>query len=227
MDIKHYFVEKGQGQPLVLLHGNGEDCSYFNGQIDAFAPYFHVYALDTRGHGRTPRGSAPFTIRQFADDLLAFLDARGIEKADLLGFSDGGNIAMVFAIKYPERVGRLILDGANLDTKGVKRSVQAFIEFGYRCAKLSARKSEKARRNAEMMGLMVNDPNVAPEELAQIKARTLVIAGTRDMIKEAHTRLIAASIPDAQLVFIEGDHFIANKCPEAFNEAVLAFLREG
>lgn len=226
MDIEHYFIEKGQGRPLVLLHGNGEDCSYFKGQIDAFAPYFHVYALDTRGHGRTPRGSAPFTIRQFADDLLAFLDARGIEQADLLGFSDGGNIAMIFAMKYPERVGRLILDGANLDTKGVKRSVQAFIEFGYRCAKMFARKSEKARRNAEMMGLMVNDPNVAPEELAQIKARTLVIAGTRDMIKEAHTRLIAASIPDAQLVFIEGDHFIANKCPEAFNKAVLTFLRE-
>ena len=133
---------------------------------------------------------------------------------------------MIFAMKYPERVGRLILDGANLDTKGVKRSVQTFIELGYRCAKMFARKSEKARRNAEMMGLMVNDPNVAPEELAQIKARTLVIAGTRDMIKEDHTRLIAARIPDAQLVFIEGDHFIANKCPEAFNQAVLAFLRE-
>ena len=227
MDIEHHFIEKGQGRPLVLLHGNGENCDYFKGQIDAFAACFHVYALDTRGHGQTPRGSAPFTIRQFADDLLAFLDARGIEQADLLGFSDGGNIAMIFAMKYPERVGRLILDGANLDTKGVKRSVQAFIELGYRSAKCFAHKSEKARRNAEMMGLMVNDPNVAPEELAQIKARTLVIAGTRDMIKEAHTRLIAASIPDAQLVFIEGDHFIANKCPEAFNEAVLAFLREG
>ena len=104
MDIEHHFIEKGQGQPLVLLHGNGENCDYFKGQIDAFATSFHVYALDTRGHGQTPRGSAPFTIRQFADDLLAFLDARGIDKADLLGFSDGGNIAMVFAMKYPERV---------------------------------------------------------------------------------------------------------------------------
>ena len=226
MDIEHYFIEKGQGQPLVLLHGNGEDCSYFKGQIDAFAPYFHVYALDTRGHGRTPRGSAPFTIRQFADDLLAFLDARGIDKADLLGFSDGGNIAMIFAMKYPERVGRLILDGANLDTKGVKRSIQMSIEIGYRCAKMFARKSDEARRNAEMLGLMVNDPNVAPEELAQIQARTLVIAGTRDMIKEAHTRMIAAHIKGAQLVCIEGDHFIANKCPETFNKAVLAFLQE-
>ena len=111
MDITHYYVEKGQGHPLILLHGNGEDCTYFDHQIDVFAQHYHVYALDTRGHGQTPRGTCPFTIRQFADDLLAFMDARHIERAHLLGFSDGGNIAIIFAIRYPERVDRLILDG--------------------------------------------------------------------------------------------------------------------
>jgi pimeloyl-ACP methyl ester carboxylesterase len=76
-----------------------------------------------------------------------------------------------------------------------------------------------------MLGLMVNDPNVSPAELAGIRAKTLVIAGTRDMIKEAHTRLIAESIPDAELVFVKGDHFIANRHPAEFNRAVLDFLR--
>jgi pimeloyl-ACP methyl ester carboxylesterase len=183
-----------------------------------------VYALDTRGHGKTPRGAAPFTIRQFADDLLAFMDAHGIGKAHILGFSDGGNIAMVFAMKYPERVDKLILDGANLDAGGVKRSIQIPIEIGWRIAKLFARKSEDAKRNAEMLGLMVNDPNVRAEELSAIQAKTLVIAGTKDMIKEEHTRLIARNIKDSRLVILEGDHFIANKCPAAFNRAVLDFL---
>ena len=157
MDIEHYYIDKGQGEPLILLHGNGENCDYFKGQIDEFARYYHVYALDTRGHGKTPRGNAPFTIRQFADDLLGFMDAHSIDKAHLLG-------------------------------------------------------------------LMVNDPNVLPAELSAIKAKTLVIAGTNDMIKDAHTRLIAQSIQDSQLVLIKGNHFIANKCPEAFNRAVLEFL---
>ena len=224
MDIKHHFIEKGEGAPLILLHGNGENCDYFVGQIDAFAQYFHVYALDTRGHGKTPRGEAPFTIRQFADDLLGFLDERGLDKANILGFSDGGNIAMVFAMKYPNRVDRLILDGANLDARGVKPSIQIPIEIGYRFARLFARKSEEAARHAEMLGLMVNDPNVSPEELEKIQSKTLVMAGTRDMIKEKHTRLIASHIPDARLVFIDGDHFIANKCPDEFNRAVLDFL---
>lgn len=224
MDIEHYYIEKGVGDPIILLHGNGENCEYFKGQIDVFAKQYHVYALDTRGHGKTPRGDKPFTIRQFADDLLCFMDEHQIEKAHLLGFSDGGNIAMVFAMKYPDRVDRLILNGANLNPEGVKRSTQIPIEIGYRIAKKFSEKSDSAKLNAEMLGLMVNDPNVKTEELSTICAKTLVIAGTNDMILEAHTRLIAENIPGSQLVFIKGNHFIANKKPEEFNQAVLGFL---
>ena len=224
MDIQHHYVEKGRGHPLILLHGNGENCGYFHGQMDAFAAHYHVYALDTRGHGRTPRGHKPFTIRQFADDLKAFMDAHRIDRAHLLGFSDGGNIAMVFAMKYPDRVDRLILNGANLNAGGVRRTTQIPIEIGYRIAKRFAGRSDAARQHAEMLGLMVNDPNVPPEALGGIRAKTLVIAGTRDMIREDHTRRIAQGIPSAELAFIRGDHFIAAKCPEAFNRAVLAFL---
>ena len=226
MDIKHYYIESGQGEPMILLHGNGENCDYFKGQMKAFSERYHVYAIDTRGHGKTPRGDKPFTIRQFADDLLCFMDDHQIEKAHLLGFSDGGNIALVFAIRYPDRVNRLILNGANLNPAGVKRSVQIPIEVGYRMAKHFAKKSDSARLNAEMLGLMVNDPNVHPDELKTIRARTLVIAGTKDMIRESHTRMISRCISDSRLVFIEGDHFIANKKPEEFNRAVLDFLEE-
>ena len=225
MDINHFYIEQGTGFPLILLHGNGEDCAYFARQMDSFSEHFHVIALDTRGHGQTPRGEAPFTIRQFAEDLLAFMDQHNIEKAHLLGFSDGGNIAMVFALAHPERVDKLILNGANLNASGVKRKIQIPIEIGYRIAKLFARKSPKAKKNAEMLGLMVNDPNVNPEELSRIQSQTLVIAGDNDMIKDKHTRLIAKSIPHAELCIIHGDHFIANKNPEAFNEAVLRFLK--
>ena len=116
------------------------------------------------------------------------------------------------------------MNGANLNPKGVKRSTQIPIEIGYKIANRFAAVSDSARLNAEMLGLMVNDPNVEPEELKEIKAKTLVIAGTNDMIKEEHTRLIAESIPGSELVFLKGDHFIAGKHPEEFNRAVLEFL---
>lgn len=226
MNIVNHYIEKGFGEPLILLHGNGEDLTYFEQQMEAFSPHFRVIAIDTRGHGNTPRGVAPFTIRQFADDLLGFMDANKIEKANILGFSDGGNIAMIFAMKHPERVNRLILDGANLDPSGVKSSFQIPIELGYMVARLFAKRSPEARFKAELLGLMVNDPMVGPEELGKIQAPTLVIAGDKDMIKESHTRLIASRIPGAKLKILPGDHFIANKNPKSFNEAVLSFLQE-
>ncbi|MBO4826598.1 MAG: alpha/beta fold hydrolase [Prevotella sp.] len=226
MHIRHHYIERGKGFPLILLHGNGEDCSYFEHQMEPLARHFRVFAIDTRGHGQTPRGEKPFTIRQFTEDLLAFMNRHSMEKAHILGFSDGGNIAMIFALTHPERVEKLILDGANLDASGVKRKIQIPIEIGYRIAKLFAGKSCKAKKNAEMLGLMVNDPNVKPEELSGIQSPTLVIAGDKDMIKDEHTRLIARSIPGAELSVIPGDHFIANKNAEAFNEVVLRFLVE-
>ena len=224
MDIRLHHIEQGHGQPLLLLHGNGEDSSYFVHQMDAFSKHYRVIAIDTRGHGQSPRGDKPFSIKQFAEDLHGFMDEMGIEKAVILGFSDGGNIALEFALQHPERVEKLILNGANLFPNGVKSCYQWPIEIGYRIAKLFAKTSEKAKRNAELLGLMVNEPHIAPSALARLTMPVLVVAGTHDMIKESHTRLIHQSLPNAKLEILPGDHFVANKCPEAFNAAVERFL---
>ena len=89
MDIELFYREKGSGEPLILLHDNGEDGSYFVHQIEHFQSRYRVIALDMRGHGRSPRDSAPFTIRQFSLDLYDFLRAHEIPSAVLLGFSGG------------------------------------------------------------------------------------------------------------------------------------------
>ena len=226
MDIQLHYIEHGQGLPLILLHGNGESCDYFEHQIPYFSSDYHVIAIDTRGHGQSPRGERPFTIVQFAEDLRDFMDEHGIAKAILLGFSDGGNIALTFALKYPNRVEKMIVDGANLFPSGVKPLYQWPIEIGYRIAGLFAKKSEKAKQNAEMLGLMVNEPHIEPSELARLTMPILVVAGTKDMIKDSHTRLIHKSLPNAELAILEGDHFVAHKNPEAFNKVVTVFLRK-
>ena len=225
-DIHLHYIEQGQGYPLILLHGNGESCDYFEHQIPYFARSYRVIAIDTRGHGKSPRGNKPFTIKQFAEDLNDFMVEKNIAKAILLGFSDGGNIAMEFALKHPEKVEKLILNGANLFPKGVKPLYQWPIEVGYRIAKMFSKKSAKAKANAEMLGLMVNEPHIDLSELARLTMSIMVIAGTKDMIKESHTRLIYKSLPNAQMNIIEGDHFVANKNYEAFNRAVELFLKK-
>lgn len=223
-DIKLHYTAQGGGPPLLLLHGNGEDGSYFTHQIGYFSGKYTVYAIDTRGHGQSPRGDAPFTMAQFARDLLDFMDEQELTRACILGFSDGGNIALTFALAYPERVEKLVLNGANLDPSGVKAHVQIPIVLGYHLASLFSGRSPQAKQNAEILGLMVNEPHIPAEVLGDLRMPTLVIAGSRDMIKDSHTRSIAGALPGSQLVILPGDHFIAARNPGAFNEAVGAFL---
>ena len=226
MDITLHAVDVGTGKPLVLLHGNGESSEYFTHQLASFPASRRVIAVDTRGHGQSPRGSAPFTLAQFAEDLRELLDQKGIEKTDILGFSDGGNIAMLFALKYPERVDRLILNGANLYPRGVKLAVQLPVVLGYGIVSLIAKFDKKAIAKKEILGLMVREPHIDPKSLAALPHKTLVIVGDRDMIRHRHSKLIADSIPNAKFVTLSGSHFIAAEESTAFNRAIEAFLAE-
>ena len=226
MEIALNYIEAGEGFPLVLLHGNGEDYTYFKRQMEPFSQQYRVIALDTRGHGKSPRGTAPFTLEQFAGDLKEFLDQRGITKCHLLGFSDGGNIALLFALRYPQYVEKLILNGANLTPAGVKLSTQLPIAAGWCASGVCGLFSKKAKANWEMLNLMVTQPHIRPQTLEKLTVPTLVIAGERDMIKEKHTRLIAASLPNSKLVILPGDHFVARRNWQQFNPAVQAFLAE-
>lgn len=223
MDISLYHEECGQGFPLVLLHGNGEDHTYFASQISFFSTSYRVIAVDTRGHGQSPRGSRPFTISQFADDLFAFFQQKHLEKAHILGFSDGGNIALTFALRHPEYVDHLILNGANLFPSGLKWTVLTPIVLEYCLSALLP--GEKARHRAELLALMVKEPHLSPSDLQTVSIPTLVIAGTKDMIRTYHTQLIARSLPHSQLAILPGSHFIARDNPDDFNRTADAFLR--
>lgn len=224
MNFSLNFTEKGYGAPLMLLHGNGESSGYFVNQIDRFANEYRVIAVDTRGHGASPRGNKPFTLETFADDLKNLLDSLNIEKANILGFSDGGNIAVIFALKYPERVASLVLNGANLFPSGLKSSFLIPVKVLFAVFSLLSHFSRRAKRRSELLYLMAKQPNIQPERLSSIKCPVLVIAGTQDVIKEKHTKLIAASLPDSSLCFLKGGHSIAKTNSVEFNSAVEKFL---
>ena len=224
MDIKMHYYEKGSGTPLLMIHGNSETGEYFVNQVDCFAKKYRVICPDSRAHGKTPRGTKPLRIRQMAEDYIAFMDELGIEKADILGFSDGGNIAIFMAARHPERVGKLILNGANLNNDGADPEIVAYVTAEYAKALEEAKRDPAAVVKAEILDLMVDDPNIDPSELRKIKSPTLVIAGTKDLILKEHTELIASLIDGAELAFVKGDHFCAAGNPEEFNSVVAHFL---
>lgn len=226
MDIELSYTQVGKGEPLFLLHGNGEDRRFFEAQMEPLAKERRVIAVDTRGHGQSSRGQAPFSLSQFADDLASLMDHLRLESADILGFSDGGNVALLFALRYPRRVRKLIVNGANLYPTGMRLGVWLAIVILFAVLSVAAPFSSKAAARRDLIGLMATQPHIRPMQLHDLTVPTLVIAGTRDLIRERHTRLIARSIPGAQLVLLAGGHTVAQKRSEAYNAAVLAFLAD-
>ena len=111
----------GMGKPLLLLHGNGEDYTIFQRQIDYFKAFYTVIALDTRGHGKSIKKQDTLIFEAFVNDIETVLDYLHIEKTAIIGFSDGGNTALLFAQHFPEKVSKLVIVGANTEPEGMKK----------------------------------------------------------------------------------------------------------
>lgn len=226
MDIKLYFTEKGCGDVMVLLHGNNGSGDYFENQMQYFSKKYRVIAVDTRGHGKSPRGKTEFTLDRFADDLKDFFEEMIIDRAIIVGFSDGANIALIFAMKYPQFVSKLVLNGANLYPGGIKPKYHGEIVFKYLASCVKTMFNTRNINEKEMLGLMATQPHIKPSELSCINLPTLVIAGTDDMINDDHTVMIKNNIHNSTLRILEGTHFIAAENPTEFNRAVEEFLDE-
>ena len=172
---------------------------------------------------RSPSGGvvdaskANYSYDEMAEDLKTVLDTLGVKKAHFLGFSDGGNLAIKFALTHPEYIDKLILNVANVEMfSGVKPQVVA--------AALS-RFSKKAARRRDVLGLMVHPYGVTMNDLERLTMPTLIIVGEHDAIREKQTKEMASHIPHCEVeVFRDGDHFVAAKQPSRFNRTVIEFL---
>lgn len=108
-DINMYYEVRGEGEPIVLICGLGNDISPYQGMISWLSKKYRVLAFDNRGAGRTDKPDVPYTVEVMADDTAGLMDALGIEQAHILSFSLGGRIALALALKYPGRVRSLAL----------------------------------------------------------------------------------------------------------------------
>ena len=213
---------------LVLLHGNGEDSRVFNLQIRYFSQYYKVIAIDTRGHGQSTMGTAPFNFHTFAADLIAVLDALQIEKAHIVGFSDGANTALHAALIAPERILSMVLLGPNYNPKGLTPIVRLQIRFAYIGLSIASLFSTKMRKRKKIWGLMVYHPNLTIKELSRITNHTLIITGENDMVSQRHNDELSNAITGSKRLIIPGgDHFWMFQYPDTLHRHVIKFLKVG
>ena len=186
-----YYEKRGEGRPLILLHGNGEDHTIFEQAVLVLEKRFCCYAVDSRCHGQSGRGALHY--KSMAADMLAFMEALRLEDVIFYGFSDGGIIG-ILAAAQSARITTLIVSGANLSPWGVGLWTHFTI-----WVKNLWKKDPK-------LALMLREPHISDDVLKKIKANTLVLAGSRDLVREEETRHIAEMIPGAELQILEGEN---------------------
>lgn len=224
---KIHYYECGNGPPLILLHGNSESKSCFLKQIPVFSRLFHCVIIESRGHGSSTHGSEKLSLSLMADDVFAVMDALSIEAAHILGFSDGGNIAIHMALKAPVRLLSLILSGANSEPSGLTRGGMALIKLTQQLLRAGALISTAIKRRLEIWELMIYEPSFNEKELCSIKIPTLITAGERDIILWEHTEYLHRCIENSELkIFKGGDHHVNSKLSKAYNETVCNFLNK-
>lgn len=221
-----YYLRMGAGEPVLFLHGNGGSSRFFQYQVPSFEPYFQLIFLDSRAHGRSTNGGEVLNFRLMAKDTKEALDALGIEKTSIVGFSDGANLAMTFAALYPETVNKLVLNSGNLYFSGTKffGRITSYLQYGLGAAlsKISD-KFEDIRLKAK---LLVKDPDISEDDLRRLRCASLVIVGARDVVETAHSKYIASLIPNCRYVEVPNHgHRLARTNAKAFNEIVINFLK--
>jgi len=228
-----WYAAYGSGSPVILLHGGLGHAGNWGYQVPALVSNgCRAVVIDSRGHGRSTRDARPYTYELMGSDVAAVMDTLDLEKAGLVGWSDGACTALILASKEPARAAGVFFFACNMDPSGTKE-----VEFGpllQRCisrhikdyAQLSPT-PDRFDEFSEAVGLMQRtQPNYSADDLAQIRVPVAIVHSQHDeFIKQEHAEYLAQNIPDAEFIYLPGvSHFAPLQRPDLFNTAMLAFL---
>lgn len=220
---------------MILLHGGLGNSGNWGYQVPALVENgYRVIVIDSRGHGRSTRDEQPYSYEMMATDVIAVMDALELEKAALVGWSDGACTALVLASKSPERAAGVFFFACNMDPSGTKGF--EFTPIVGRCFARHVKDYQELSATpdtfdefSEAVDLMQRtQPNYAADDLAQIRVPVAIVHSEHDeFIKREHAEYLARSISNAEFIYLPGvSHFAPLQRPEQFNNAILGFLRK-
>ena len=226
-NFRMYCEEYGKGTPVLLIHGNGRSIEDFRYQIPFFAKTNRVIAADSRAQGRSADPSDSLTYDMMAEDINALLEAKHLDSVQVIGWSDGGIIGLLLAIRHPDKVKKLAISGANIapDTFAINAELLGIVKNEYNTLLNKTNKTAEDRNDLKLMRILVEEPNIPVSALESIKCPTLVIAGDQDLINLQHTVLISRHIPKSNLWIIPATgHSGAITRKDAFNSTIKDFF---
>lgn len=187
--VKLYYETLGEGSPLILLHGNGEDMHIFDSLAKPLSKNFKLYMVDSRNHGKS-EATADYSYSTMAEDIYSFINALQLEKPKILGFSDGAIIAVSLELMYPGSTGHMALLGINLKPEDFKDEILIELQQEYKTAP------------NPLLKLMLTEPDISPGDLGKIKNPCLVIAGQNDIFKPETFETVSKHLPNSELLIL-------------------------
>ncbi len=252
-DLTIYYEVKGEGKPIVLHHGLAGSLEQWQSAMQTLLDLgYRVIAYDQRGHGRTSDGTKPFTLPQLADDMRGLMDYLGLQRAALMGHSMGGRTVLLFAMDHPDRVERLILNGAGgaAPTGDPRLAFDLFVDVARRQGmeavwaldKYQVRLPRLMKENPALLSqykagflknrpegyagainAIVTMPDLMPR-LGEVKCPTLALAGAEDPAAPFVDAVCAKVLAAVKAIIPGAGHFPHLETPDLFNEAVRKFL---
>ena len=230
--IKMYCETYGEGQPLLLIHGNGGSIVDFAKQIAYFSRHYKVVVADSRAQGKSIDKGESLTYEMMADDYADLLQKMKIDSAFVIGWSDGGINGLLLSVRHPEKVKKLIVTGATLrpDSTAVQTDIFKRVSNNYaKFKEIFAAKKDKTDLDytvLKLKRLLSEQPNIAPKALQNIKVPVLVVGGDYDVIKPEHTLEIFRNIPKANLwILPDSGHGTLVVYSDEFNAKANTFFK--
>jgi pimeloyl-ACP methyl ester carboxylesterase len=231
--IKIWYAVFGHGQAVILLHGGLANSNYWGNQVPALAKHYQVIVMDSRGHGRSTRNEQPYGYDLMASDVVGLMDFLKIQKAAVVGWSDGAILGLDIAIHHPERLTKLFAFAANSDPSGVADISKSDVFNAYiaRAAKeyeqLSATPTQYNAFLDQIGKMWATQPNFTEAQLRGITTPTWIVDADHDeAIKRENTEYMAKVIPNSGLLLQpEVSHFSFLQDPQQFTNDVLHFLQ--
>lgn len=198
--IKMYCEIYGKGKPLLMIHGNSGSINAFETIIPYFSKKYKVIIADSRAQGKTIDNKDSLSFEMMADDEAALLDALHIDSACVFGWSDGGTIGLLLAMRHPEKVKKLVTTGANLWPDSTAIIPSALIDGKNTFDTTNTNYfTAKQKNDWKLFLLDWQQPTISLQQLHTIKCPALIIGGDHDVIRIEHTTLIYQNIPNAYL----------------------------
>jgi pimeloyl-ACP methyl ester carboxylesterase len=236
-DISMYVAQYGKGEPIIFLHGGLGSANSWADQVPVFAKNYRVITPDSRGQARSSDSAAPLTYHLMAEDIIRLMDKLSLSSAYIVGWSDGGNIAIDLAIHHPERVKKFVAYGANINPAGLQKHFLDYLrtvtpeqmerDNSSEFLALSPHPENLPVIAKKIRRMWLAEPNFTPAELAAISVPALIMDGQEEeLIRPDHAKEIAAAIPKSKLIMLPGvGHYALFKTPKQWNDAVLNFLK--